>query len=425
MASISNENGRRIVQFKGPDGRRRSIRLGKVSQRQAETVRAKVDDLAAALLTGSAPRPSTAEWVASIGDELHEKLAKVGLVEARASRHASKLGPFTAEYIASRSDVKHRTKINLERAAAMLVGFFGAQRAVASITQDDAEAYRLHLHGKGYSDNTVRRLCGRARQFFRVAMRRKLLAIEPFIDIPCSVGSDASRFRFITREEIERVLAACPDVEWRAIFALSRFGGLRCTSEHLALRWDDIDWEHNRMTVRSPKTEHHAGKASRPVPLFPELRPYLLELFAECEPGTEYVINRYRDREANLRTQANRIIKRAGLEPWPKTFHNLRATRQTELCDRFPEHVVCAWIGNSRQVAVKHYLHVTDEHWQRATAGEALQNPVQHSAAASGMAMQGVTEPNQQVVSVQELAEACISVRALKIPPEGLEPSTR
>jgi len=40
--------------------------------------------------------------------------------------------------------------------------------------------------------------------------------------------------------------------------------------------------------------------------------------------------------------------------------------------ERFPSHVVCAWLGNSVQVARKHYLQVTDEHFEQA-----LQNPVQ------------------------------------------------
>ena len=41
---------------------------------------------------------------------------------------------------------------------------------------------------------------------------------------------------------------------------------------------------------------------------------------------------------------------------------NLRKTRQTELNDEFPQHVVCEWLGNSERVAEKHYLHVTAEH---------------------------------------------------------------
>jgi integrase len=146
----------------------------------------------------------------------------------------------------------------------------------------------------------------------------------------------------VTREEITKVLAACPDAQWRVIVALSRFGGLRCPSDQLALTWGDIDWEANRMTVRSPKTEHHAGGDCRVVPIFPELRPHLEAAFDEAPEGTIHVITRYRDNTQNLRTQFRRIILRAGLTPWPKAFHNLRATRENELAEEFPLHVVCS-----------------------------------------------------------------------------------
>jgi hypothetical protein len=69
------------------------------------------------------------------------------------------------------------------------------------------------------------------------------------------------------------------------------------------------------------------------------------------------------------------IVRRAGLKPWPKLFHNLRASRQTELAQWFPERVVCEWIGNSQVVAREHYLRVTEADFARAsslaTPGEA------------------------------------------------------
>jgi len=172
---------------------------------------------------------------------------------------------------------------------------------------------------------------------------------------------------FVTRDMAEKVLDACIDAQWRLLFALSRFGGLRCPSEHLGLKWGDVDWEKGRMLIRSPKTEHHEGGESRMVPIFPELLPYLREVFELAEPGTEHVITRYRDPAVNLRTQLLRIIAKAGLQPWPKLWQNLRSTRETELAERYPLHVVCAWIGNSRAVAQQHYLQVTDEHFEQAS----------------------------------------------------------
>ena len=82
-----------------------------------------------------------------------------------------------------------------------------------------------------------------------------------------------------------------------------------------------------------------------------------------------------------LRWYASKSRKQiAGLEPWPKLFQNLRSTRPTELEESFPSHVVCKWMGNSRAVAAKHYLQVTDEHFSKA-----VQNPVQYALVGSCM----------------------------------------
>ena len=167
---------------------------------------------------------------------------------------------------------------------------------------------------------------------------------------------------FVTQDMAYKVLDACPNREWRLVFALARFGGLRCPSEHCLLKLADVDWSRERFKVTSPKTEHHDGKAYRWVPLFPELRPFLEECWEAAEPGQEYFVTRLKDSTQNLRTQLIKIIQRAGLEPWPKLFQNLRSTRQTELEEVFPSHVVCAWIGNSQKVAAKHYLQVTGDH---------------------------------------------------------------
>ena len=80
------------------------------------------------------------------------------------------------------------------------------------------------------------------------------------------------------------------------------------------------------------------------------------------------MITRYRVGNANLRTQFDRIVRQAGVDPWPKPFHNLRASRETELAERFPLHVVCGWIGNTAKVAARHYLQTTPEHFELAVS---------------------------------------------------------
>ena len=169
------------------------------------------------------------------------------------------------------------------------------------------------------------------------------------------------------------------------------------------------------MRIRSPKTEHHEGKDSRLVPIFPELRPHLEEVFDAAAPGTEYVITRYRDRNSNLRTQLERIIAKAGLKTWPKIFQNLRSTRETELTETFPIHVVCAWLGNSEAVAAKHYLQVTDEHFEEAARKAAQSEAVTPST---------VRESKSKRLTIAEANGALPHCTTILAPPEGLEPST-
>ena len=291
----------------------------------------------------------------------------------------------------------------------------GAKRRT---TNSAGAAPRAHVagEGKGLGENTIRRWCGRAKQFFRAAIRARLIADNPFADQKVAVQANKARLFFITREVAEKVLETCfklpngnprPNaVQWRLVFALARYGGLRCPSEFLPLRWGDVNWELGRIRVRSPKTEHHDGHGERWVPLFPELRPFLTAAYAAAciaaglpdqttgtglQEGGEFVpaimhtkavVTICGEAGANLRTHFQRIIEQAGVTPWPKLFQNLRSTRETELAESFPLHVVTAWLGNSQPVALKQYLQVTDEHFARALEpaeddAEALQKPLQ------------------------------------------------
>jgi hypothetical protein len=51
---------------------------------------------------------------------------------------------------------------------------------------------------------------------------------------------------------------------------------------------------------------------------------------------------------------------------WPRLFHSMRASRQTELQREFPLHVVCSWLGNSPRIAQQSYLLVTEDDFAKA-----------------------------------------------------------
>ncbi len=424
MASLTNDGGKSWRIQIGADKGRKTIRF-RGAQRDAERFRDRVERLAASWPSVPA---DLVEWLNEQPDSIYKRLVKAGIAKPKQST-VSALGPFIDAFLASRPDLKPNTMMNMLQVRRHLVDHFGEGRDMRTITPGEAEQWHAYMVERGLGDNTVRRHIGRARQLFKAAIRRELIrGVNPFEGMSATVRADKTRQFFVTADMAEKVLDACPDAQWKLMFALSRYGGLRCPSEHLALKWGDIDFEHGRIHVRSPKTEHYEGKESRIIPLFPELRPLLQDVFDQAEPGTEYIISRYRDSACNLRTQLGRIIRKAGLKVWQKPWHNLRSTRQTELAEKYPIHVVCAWIGNSRAVAQEHYLQVTDAHFDRALAptpegsAKAAHFPAQYGVQPSVI---GCKAQPANVQNPQENALSCTPLHSLtqpELPPTGFEP---
>jgi integrase len=389
MASIARDkNGNRRILFVAPDGKRPTIRLGKKSLEFAREVKNKVEKLLEAKLLKRAMPAELAEWVADLEPWLAKKLARVGLIPKPEDKAALVLRPFIKAYVDERTDVKPATKEVWRQGEMGLIEFFGGDKPLGEVTPGDADRYKLHLIGKKLAPMTVRKRLQFATMIFRAAVRRRLIAESPFADVSIK-ASMPNRERFITADETAKLLKACPNTDWRGIVALARYGGLRCPSEVLSLRWQDIDWDAGRIVVTSPKTEHHPGKGTRAIPLFPELRLVLAEAFDLAPEGAVYVVDeRMRAsaqgkagwRNCNLRTQFERIIKRAGVTPWPRLFHNLRSSRQTELAEQFPSHVVCDWLGNSEDIARKHYFQTTDDHFAQAARGRTSEGGAESGA---------------------------------------------
>jgi len=410
MATITTErNGRKTIRFLAPNGKRPKIRLGEIQLEEAKKIANHVDELVKCCRLAAAgkftpPCKATGLWMNDLLTDpsnhwLYDRIASAfpTLIHPRQKPERprpkpkkadknqpmpEKLGAFLDAYISSRTDVKPGTATNYSQVRGNLVEFFGQDKLLREVTAGDADDFKRWLRGeKALADNTARRRCARAREFFLVAVRKRLIPENPFGHLKhLNVKSNKARQFFVTREVTCKILDVMVDgegkplVQWQLIFALNRFGALRCPSEVSLLTWEDVDWDHNRVTVHSPKTEQYEGKESRVMPLFPELRPFLEAAFNEAEArlgrppsGSDCVIEaRYRGEGKNLGTQLKRFIKRAGITPWPKLMNNLRSSRCTELERVFPEYMVTAWCGHSEKVAKEHYWQTTEEDYQQA-----------------------------------------------------------
>jgi len=390
MASLTkeNSNGRKGWRLRFYlNGKRRSLWLGEVSKRIADGVSYNVDRLVQAKEAGQQADAAQIKWATSLEGRMKQTLVGWGLAEPTAQRlntaAGKDLGPFLDAYIEDRTDLKPGTKTNYRQCRRLLVEYFKADRSLRSITAADADRWRRWLLArvvqieikkrpaskekpavpgrpeKTMATATVSKHIKRAKTMFADAVRDRLIERSPFADQKGSSEANKDRHHFIDRTVSAAVLKACPDQDWRVIFALARFAGMRCPSEVSALRWHDVLWDQNRLRIESSKT------GLRFCPIFPELRPVLETAFDNAPTGAIFCVGKYGGNgDANLSTQLKRIVKNAGLQPWPKTFINLRSTRRTELQEAFPSHVVDQWLGHSTKTAEKHYLQVTEDHWQ-------------------------------------------------------------
>jgi integrase len=400
------------------------------------TVKVRVEALNALAVARLPMDADTAAWVAGVGDELAGKLAAVGLIPQRKSE---RLGGFLEAYLARRStDAKGATVTAYRTTVNDLIGFFGAGCPLRDIGEQAADDFKLSLQARELAPATVARRLRAANQFFRYAVRVKAIPANPFVHVTAtSVVPEEKKF-YLPASDAERLLAVC-DPRWRIMVALSRFAGLRCPSEVLSLKWADVNFESGRMTVPSPKTEHHAGGAYRVIPIFPGLRPYLDDAFELAESGAEYVVpGDYRQKankpggwqNASLATRLKKLIRRAGLTPWPRPFHNMRASFETDLMRNHPIHVVCKWLGNTPAVAMRHYLQVTETDFSAALSGGAKSGAVAvHSAVQSGAVgnrQEGTKnpEPIEGVRVSSPESAGVVSCPAAQVGATGLEPVT-
>ena len=336
-----------------------------MSKQQAFNVKRHVEELVRASKGKGRPEGDTEAWAAELDGRLRSGLERAGLVSAIPQRSNSEaarlLGPFMDAYLVSRTDAKPSTVRNFQQAIDWTNKYFTRDRALIAISAYDCEKLfrwmKLDL-----AESTATKHMKRLRTMLRAAVRDRLIKENPVHGLKLGSESNRTRDFFIDPDLSQKVLDASPSIEWKLVFALPRYAGLRCPSELHGLRWTDRDWEAGRMRIDSVKT------GLRFCPMFEPLPRLLMEASERAPERAVFVLPSHGQFEKKLRTHMHRIIESAGGVPWPKTFVNLRATRRTELEHLFPSHVVNSWLGHSAKVAEKHYLQIRPDDWKKAAS---------------------------------------------------------
>lgn len=213
---------------------------------------------------------------------------------------------------------------------------------------------------------------------FSWARKREIVETNPVADTDAP-GGDKREPVILDTDQYEKLLEAC-DREARPMLWLYTLllgeTGVRCDSEALWIRWEDLDFARGLINVQSVRTGHRtkSGK-SRRVPITPRLRHALRKHMARYRfatyhgKRTEWVFHHVVDRRqakagarlGSLRRAFANAAERAGL---PKDFHqhDLRHRRVTTwLADGKSAAIVQKAMGHSTIRVTEGYAHLVDD----------------------------------------------------------------
>jgi integrase len=430
MASLCNDpNGHRRILFVDGHGDRHTIRLGKTPKKMAESFLANVEALLAARTLNTSLTSELIAWLRNLPDTAYGRLAAVGLVDPRIHREPVTLGKLIQTFV-DRATVKPSTRKAYKQTTDSLLAVIGGATTLDAITPEQADVWKKSITDDGLSPATVAKRVYVARSLFRKAVKWKMVGENPFVDVEAGSQRNPDRAFYVSPDVITAVLHHCPDPFWRTVVGLGRYAALRTPSEPALLTWADVDWAEGRLTVRSPKTARHEGHAVRAVPICPQLRVILEEAFAAAPDGQKLVVPRILDPRTNLRTTLTKIVERAGFEPWPRLFQNLRASCATDWVQRYPNHEVARWLGHSPLIAATHYLQARDHHFRDVVQGGAhsgapeAQIPAQQPPAVARQDSQEAAQVAQGQTLVRDPANPRDPSRGKGMGDIGLEPMT-
>lgn len=140
MASIiTRPNGRREIRWIDADENQKQISLGRITKRDAQTIKLHVGRLDHAQKHGMAPPPDTNE----VSETLHQKLERAGLIGMRDRPEEKTLEDLLDWYTEDRGKTrKGRTVEVWEQGMRSLTDYFGEDKLIANMSEGDAESWR-------------------------------------------------------------------------------------------------------------------------------------------------------------------------------------------------------------------------------------------------------------------------------------------
>lgn len=169
------------------------------------------------------------------------------------------------------------------------------------------------------------------------------------------------KFRFLSIDEIDLVLANCPEFLY-PILLTGIHTGLR-KSELFRLEWNDIDFERKIMTITAKGNEHTKNYRNREIPLTNQL----IECLKTIPHKNNWVFvrgdgNRY---SGWIKSSLISTINKAGIKKF--TFHDLRHTFASQLVmEGVDLPTIQKLMGHANISTTMIYAHLAPDHLKNA-----------------------------------------------------------
>lgn len=299
---------------------------------------------------GAVPK-STAKEIAS---QIRAKIIRGEYIpESKDEKSFEEIARFYEKLYLSTSKAREKTKKEQMRKLKTLIAFFG-KRTVKNITTSLIEDYKNKRLSEGTTPLMVERELQLLRSVFNKAQEFGLCEHTP--RIPFFGVKERQVVRYLTEEQAQKLISACPDYFRPAvIFAL--YTGLRA-SEIFSLKWEQVDLENKVIRLEHTQTK---TKECYTVHLTEQLVE-LLKSLPKHKHG--YVFTNHKGEPYSTQGYKRAFktaCKKAGIENF--RFHDLRHTFASWVAMKSKDlYLVKELLHHKDLRSTQRYAHLTEDY---------------------------------------------------------------
>jgi integrase len=249
-------------------------------------------------------------------------------------------------------------------------------KRVMKLTPELFDRYVGYRKGQGVGVRTINIELTNLKTCLNWGVKNRLIPLNPLALASKLRGESKGRLRFLSEDEMARLLKAAQGTLYHDIFYTLIRTGLR-KGELIHLRWEDVDFDNALIRIGGYDDEHgvHDTKthAVRHLPMDDELAGILAR--QQRRPGSPFVFatEQGSPRNNNLLRELKRYAERAGIAG--ATLHVLRHTFASHLVMNGVDlPTVKELMGHSTIELTMRYAHLAQDHLREAMAGFTVPN---------------------------------------------------